>query len=170
MSAGKEVNNFLSTITEIAHQTNVLSINARIEASKAGEQGKGFAVVSERIRLLAERTTVAAEQIQNTIQQSNKRIIEGQEAVKTVDEHFTHINEKMEENNKIVDLIHKSNSGQNLSLKEIELTLKNLEESGIEIAAVADQINKNTNTQLGISTTVSNQTEDLLSRIKQFKY
>jgi methyl-accepting chemotaxis protein len=79
-----QIGNILTVITEIANQTNLLSLNAAIEAAKAGEQGKGFAVVAEEVRKLAERSGRAAKEITTLIQTSNKSVREGSERVNAV--------------------------------------------------------------------------------------
>ncbi|WP_238692216.1 methyl-accepting chemotaxis protein, partial [Xanthomonas arboricola] len=82
-ASSKKIADIISVIDGIAFQTNILALNAAVEAARAGEQGRGFAVVASEVRTLAQRSSGAAKEIKDLIDDSVHRVAEGSALVHT---------------------------------------------------------------------------------------
>ncbi len=91
----KEIDAVLSIINDISDQTNLLALNAAIEAARAGEAGKGFAVVADEVRKLAGRTNDSTAKIRTVVEKLQKNVTESQEALGRVEVSIVDINNKM---------------------------------------------------------------------------
>jgi len=86
------INEAISVIDQIAFQTNILSLNAAVEAATAGEAGKGFAVVAQEVRNLANRSAEAAKEIKDLVEDANTKANEGKTIANDMIEGYSNLN------------------------------------------------------------------------------
>ncbi|MEM1226936.1 MAG: methyl-accepting chemotaxis protein [Planctomycetota bacterium] len=92
-SAADEIGRVIQVIQDIAEQTNLLALNATIEAARAGEAGKGFAVVASEVKDLAKQTASATDEIRDRIEAMQKSTSEAVESIATIGEVIGRVNE-----------------------------------------------------------------------------
>lgn len=136
--ASSKIASAVTVIQEIAQQTNLLSLNAAIEAAKAGEQGKGFSVVAEEVRKLAERSRQAAVEIEKLIRDTQLAVEGGVSSVQNISELMERIQASIKRVSSLINEIGVSTREQSSTASEIA---KRMEESAREIGqnAVATQ-------------------------------
>ncbi|WP_026803258.1 methyl-accepting chemotaxis protein [Aliarcobacter lanthieri] len=117
VAKSKDIAQVINIIQEIAFQTNILSLNAAVEAATAGEAGKGFAVVAQEVRNLASRSADAAKQIKdvvNTIQSETEKIKDSSDVVTNV------VNETKSRINSLSKLMYTFQKNSNRGVYEVE--------------------------------------------------
>lgn len=122
-SQSVKVSDLVESIRGIAEQTNLLALNAAIEAARAGEQGRGFAVVADEVRQLASRTSSATEQIINVVSE-NKQLTE--KAVQLIEQSLTKVNKALELSNEAGQVMNDIQDGAQQVVDAISQFKRNL--------------------------------------------
>ena len=131
----------ISVIDQIAFQTNILSLNAAVEAATAGEAGRGFAVVAAEVRNLASRSADAANQIKNIVLNATVKAKEGKEITSKMIEGYNDLNENIVITIKLIDDVANASKEQQLAMSQINDTVNSLDQATQQNAALATSIN-----------------------------
>jgi methyl-accepting chemotaxis protein len=149
----------IRVIQEIARQTNLLSLNAAIEAAKAGAQGKGFAVVAEEVRKLAERSAAAATEIRGLTDLTEQAVAGGIESVANTLQHLDSIRERIAEVTRQVQGVATLSRNQDEANREV----------GGLMAQTSDKLRQNAAATQELAATVTEitRTAEELSRVSE---
>lgn len=155
-----EISTILSTIRGIAEQTNLLALNAAIEAARAGEQGRGFAVVADEVRVLSQRTHASTEEIQTKIAGLQKVT--------------TNAVSVMTESHKLVETSVSDVNETGESLHAISEAIQLISDMATQIASAAEEqslvtadINTNTESVREVSDQLASDAQDAVQQAKE---
>ena len=131
-----QATDFVQVVAEVAEQSNLLAVNAGIEAAKAGETGRGFAVVASEVRSLAEQSKEATRQIREAITQTE----EGRRALSVTDSVIAGLGSVLTEASEKARVISGASVQQSAGIKQISDAMSNLAQGGKDTALASQQI------------------------------
>lgn len=160
--ASQQVGNIISEIEDIASQTNLLSLNASIEAARAGEAGRGFSVVADQIRQLAEQSANSAAETRTLIETSLNAIADGSKTVDIVNDSINRVVEGIE-------LIAQSSKSISEMANEQAEAMKQAEQGVSQISEVVQSNSATAQETSATSEELSAQSTTLDSLISRFQ-
>jgi len=133
------INEAITVIDQIAFQTNILSLNAAVEAATAGESGKGFAVVAQEVRNLANRSAEAAKEIKNLVETATSKANHGKSIADEMIEGYKKLNENVNYTIEFIGDIDSASKEQLLGIEQINDAVNALDKQTQENANIASQ-------------------------------
>jgi len=144
----------ISVIDQISFQTNILSLNAAVEAATAGEAGKGFAVVAQEVRNLASRSADAANEIKNLVENATIKANNGKKIADEMIDGYTHLNESIIKTLELISDVEMASKEQQSGIVQINDAVSVLDQQTQKNASVASE-----------TKTVATYTEDIANTI-----
>jgi methyl-accepting chemotaxis protein len=133
------INESISVIDQIAFQTNILSLNAAVEAATAGEAGKGFAVVAQEVRNLASRSAEAANEIKTLVSHATNKANNGKNISDKMIDGYAQLNENIEKTIKLISNVESASKEQQKGIVQINDAITLLDKQTQENANIASQ-------------------------------
>ena len=134
------INEAIEVIDQIAFQTNILSLNAAVEAATAGEAGKGFAVVAAEVRNLASRSAEAAKEIKDIVEHASSKARAGKQISSKMIEGYDELNDNIKNTIEMIENVANASKEQERGIVQINDAVSALDKSTQENATVADRI------------------------------
>ena len=132
------INDSIDIIDQIAFQTNILSLNAAVEAATAGEAGKGFAVVAAEVRNLASRSADAAKEIKDLVTKANEKANEGKQITDAMIEGYSNLSSNINSTITLIKEATESSKEQQKAIEQINQSVQDLD-SKTQLNAVIAQ-------------------------------